>query len=157
MKMGVLVGLGLLATVPAQAQVKSTDPQSVAKALQDAGYKAELSKDSDGDPIIRSGAQGYKFTIFFMSCDKGRNCGDLQFYAGWTDKLSPERANAWTQKHRFARVYSDEKGEAAIEYDLNFEDQPMTTVLFRKNLELWDSLVGSFADYVNESSEASKK
>jgi hypothetical protein len=156
MKTLVLMALGLLAAMPAQAQVRSTDPQSIAKALQDAGYKAELTKDSDGDPMIRSGAQGYKFTIFFMSCEKNRNCGDIQFYAGWTNKLSPERANAWTRKHRFARVYSDDKGEAAIEYDLNFEDQQMSTELFRKNVELWDSLVGSFVDYVNED-EPSKK
>ncbi|RZF64630.1 YbjN domain-containing protein [Sphingomonas populi] len=150
MKTAVMMGLGLLAPIPSQAQVRSTDPQSVVKALQDAGYKAELSKDSDGDPVIRSGAQGYRYTIFFMSCEKGSTCGDLQFYAGWTNKLSAERANAWTQKHRFARVYSDGKGEAAIEYDLNFEDQQMSTTLFRKNLELWDSLVGKFVDYINE-------
>lgn len=157
MKTVVLMALGLLAALPAQAQVKSTDPQSIAKALQDAGYKAELAKDKDGDPIIRSGAQGYKFTIFFMTCEKGRNCGDIQFYAGWTNKLSPARANAWNQKHRFARVYSDEQGEAAIEYDLNFEDQAMSAELFRKNVELWESLVGSFVDYVNEAEESPKK
>lgn len=156
MRTWLLLGLGLWAAMPAQAQVRSSDPQTVVQALQDAGYKAELTKHKDGDPIIRSGAQGYKFSIFFMTCDKGRNCGDIQFYAGWTDKLSPIRANAWNQKHRFARAYSDEAGEAALEYDLNFEDQQISTALFRKNLELWDSLVGSFVDYVNED-EAPKK
>lgn len=157
MKMWGGIALGLLAAMPAQAQVRSTEPQSIVKAMQDAGYKAELSKDGDGDPIIRSASQGYKFTIFFMSCEKGRNCGDIQFYAGWTNKLSPVRANAWNQKHRFSRVYSDAEGEAVIEYDLNFEDQAMSTPLFRKNLELWDSMVGSFVDYVNEEDAAPKK
>lgn len=151
MKMLVLAALASLSlAAQADAQVRSSDPQSVARALKDAGYKSELTKDGEGDPIIRSVASGYKFTIFFLNCEAHRNCGDIQFYIGWTNKLSPERANVWNSKHRFARAYSDGQGEAALEYDVNFEDQAIPDALFRKDLELWDMLVGRFATFVDE-------
>ncbi|KTF70371.1 hypothetical protein ATB93_04995 [Sphingomonas sp. WG] len=140
----------VLFVAPAQAQVRSTDPQSIVKALQDAGYKSELTKDGEGDPLIRSAASGYKFAILFFNCEAHQKCGDIQFYIGFTNKLTAERANLWNSKHRFARVYSDAQGEAALEYDLNLEDQAIPTALFRKDLELWDMLVGRFAAFVDE-------
>ncbi|WP_084583384.1 YbjN domain-containing protein [Sphingomonas azotifigens] len=157
MRTWLLTALGLAIAVPAQAQVRSTEPQSIVKALQDAGYKAELTKDKDGDPLIRSAAQGYKFTIFFMNCEKNVKCGDIQFYAGWSDKLTPQRANDWNSKHRFARAYSDEQGEAALEYDVNLEDQAIPVALFRKDIDLWESLVGSFVDFITAAKDGAAK
>lgn len=158
MKYGVAAGLALLSFASAaQAQVRSTDAQSIARAMQDAGYKAELTKGDDGDPLIRSGVGGYKFTIFFYNCTDHKNCADIQFYIGWTDKFSIERANEWNRTHRFGRAYSDKDGEAALEYDVNFEDQALPLPLFKKDLDLWSSLVDSFSEFVTEKQDAAKK
>jgi Putative bacterial sensory transduction regulator len=138
----------------AQAQVRSMDPQSIVRVMQEAGYKAELGKDGTGDPQITSGASGAKFTIYFYGCEKNQKCTEIQFYAGWSDKLTLERINAWNAEHRFGRAYLDDKGEVNIEYDLNFEDQAIPAALFKNDLELWASLVGSFVDFITEDDDS---
>lgn len=138
-----------LAAGPLNAQTVSAGaPQSVIRALQAAGYKAELAADSGGDPMIRSNASGAKFTIFFFGCEKNVNCTEIQFYAGWTDKVSFEQINSWNRKHRFGRAYVDDEGEVNIEYDINLEGGSIPDALFRNDLELWDSLMGEFQNYV---------
>jgi hypothetical protein len=138
-----------VAGTPAAGQmVSSASPQSVVKALQAAGYKAELAADTGGDPMIRSSAAGAKFTIFFFGCEKNVDCGEIQFYAGWTDKPSLEQINEWNRKHRFGRAYLDEKGEVNVEYDVNLELGGISEALFRNDLELWDGLMGDFQNYI---------
>lgn len=155
MKQMVLATMLAVGAVPAMAQsVSSADPQSVARALQDAGYKAELTKDTSGDPMIRSNASGAKFTVFFFGCEKNANCGEIQFYAGWTDKISLAQINEWNRKHRFGRAYLDDKGEVNIEYDVNLEGTGIPLALFRNDLELWDSLMGEFQNYIVEAGKA---
>jgi hypothetical protein len=149
MRTALAVLLAAFATAPAGAQmVASATPQSVVRALQAAGYKAELATDTGGDPMIRSSAAGAKFTVFFFGCEKNANCGEIQFYAGWTDKVSLEQINAWNRKHRFGRAYLDDKGEVNIEYDVNLEGAGVSDALFRNDLELWDSLMGEFQTYI---------
>ncbi|MFZ4748083.1 MAG: hypothetical protein ACOYLK_14540 [Sphingomonas sp.] len=63
MKLHDLAGLGALALATgAQAEaVRATRPQSIVSAMQNAGYKASLDKDSTGDPLINSAASGSNF------------------------------------------------------------------------------------------------
>ncbi|MHA6718154.1 YbjN domain-containing protein [Sphingomonas sp. RS6] len=145
----------LLVATTAQAQVRSQDPQSVIRAMQAAGYKAELGKDPTGDPQITSGASGTRFMVYFFGCEEHKNCTEIQFYAGWTAKAPIERINKWNASHRFGRAYLDDEGDANIEYDVNFEDQAIPTALFRNDLELWSSLIDAFVDYIAEEDDES--
>ena len=63
MKLHDLAGLSALALARgAQAEaVKATRPQSIVSAMQNAGYKASLDKDSTGDPLINSASSGSNF------------------------------------------------------------------------------------------------
>ena len=134
------------ATGNAQA-ITAGDPKSVAAEMQAAGYKAEIAKLENGDPIIHSSSGGSKFAVFFFGCEKGANCTEIQFYAGWTDKASLARINEWNRKHRFGRAYLDDKNEMNIEYDVNLEAPGgISAALFRNDLELWAGLMGSFQD-----------
>ena len=79
--------LALLVTgLPALAQdtVNASDPDSVVAALQGAGYKAQVDAADNGDPMIRSAADGTNFRIWFYGCD-GNNatCTGLNFSAGF--------------------------------------------------------------------------
>ena len=65
---GVLAMLGASA---AQAQtVSAANPQSIAAALQSAGYRAELTRDNEGDPLIKSSSSGTDFLVVFYACTK---------------------------------------------------------------------------------------
>ena len=65
-------------------EVRSDDPSSLVRVMQNAGYRAELTKDNSGDPMIKSSASGADFAILFYGCKSNRNCTTIQFFAGAT-------------------------------------------------------------------------
>src|SRR3546814_1106778 len=91
--------------------VCASDPQTVVKALQAAGYKALLSKSKQtGNPKIESAASGYDYSIFFYECEQTLHCGSLQFQVSFEDDggNTPELANKWNKDKRFAQMRSEE-------------------------------------------------
>ena len=80
--------LALLVTtsLPALAQdmVSAADPESVVAALQDAGYKAQMDSADNGDPMIRSAADGTNYRMWFYGCDgNNSSCTGFNFSAGF--------------------------------------------------------------------------
>jgi len=133
-------------TAPAHAEnVIATTPGSVVAALQDAGYKAELGKTSDGDPYITSGASGSTFLVFFNNCNAGK-CMTIQYYSGFPDAkgASASTMNDWNSNHRFTRAYIAEKGAARIEMDLDLDYGGISAALFKDNLDIWVSSLAEF-------------
>lgn len=137
----------MLAALPAQAQmVTSANPEGVAAVLRDRGYKAELTTDKQGDPLIKSAANGYTFAILFFGCENHKACTSVQFYAGFTRKGLPvDKINEWNRTKRFGRAYIDGIGDPVVKMDVNLEPGGMPASLFADTIDLWDSLVGAFA------------
>lgn len=143
------VAIGLLAASPALAQqVTAKDPQSVARALVASGYRAEMKKDGEGDPMIMSASSGTKFGVSFYNCTNHANCATVQFHAGFdTDPgkaPSLEKINAWNRTQRFGRAYLDNEGDPVIEMDIDLDDGGMSQPLFLDNLEFWVSVLAQF-------------
>lgn len=145
----------MMAASPAAAQsrgglVSAGNPASVSNALQAAGYRAVVSKDNDGDPMIESASNGSSFTIFFLGCTRNTDCRTLQFYSGYRDpkNASLDAMNQWNATHRFARGYVTQNGSARVEMDLDLDDGGMSPALFEDNLEFWVALMSSFEKYV---------
>ena len=146
--------LGFIASVAcagaAQAQmVSGQNPQSVVNALQNAGYKAELTKDATGDPLIRSSSGGTNFAIFFFGCTKNVQCATIQFFAGYTDKKPTlSLMNDWNSKKRFGRAYIADSGAARIEMDVDLDDGGMSAKLFEDNVEFWVVTMSAFEKHI---------
>lgn len=145
-----LAGAALAA--PANAQlVSAANPESVASALRAQGYQAELTKDSDGDPMIRSGTGGTKFIILFFGCTANSNCATIQFYAGYSDvQVTHQRVNEWNKTRRFGRAYIDNEGDPVVEMDLDLDDGGMSRALFEDNVEFWTSVVDGYRRFLIE-------
>ncbi|MBK7284492.1 MAG: YbjN domain-containing protein [Sphingomonadales bacterium] len=136
----------------AQAQmVRAQDPSSVVRALQGAGYKAEMTKDEGGDPLIRSTSSGSNFAIFFFGCTKNVDCRTIQFFAGYDRDKSPSlsQMNDWNSRKRFGRAYVSDKGAARIEMDVDLDDGGISTKLFEDNLEFWVLLMAQFEKHID--------
>jgi hypothetical protein len=140
------LSLTLAAAAPAQAQSLITpDPVAIQSILQSKGYRAELSKDNSGDPMITSGVGGAKFLVLFYGCTNHVKCTTIQFYAGFEGtKMTVGDMNEWNKAHRFSRAYIDKDGDPCIEGDLDLDSGGMPRALFLDNLDTWGSLVGSF-------------
>lgn len=134
-----------------QAQtVTAANPASIVKVLQDSGYRASLSKDGTGDPMIQSASGGSNFTILFYGCTAGRDCTTIQFFTGYSDAAnnSVSAMNEWNAKNRFGRAYVTDKGAARLEMDLDLDDGGMSTALFEDNVEFWVTIMSSFEEYI---------
>ncbi|WP_395394747.1 YbjN domain-containing protein [Novosphingobium sp. BL-8A] len=130
--------------------VTAKSPDSIVKALQDAGYRAQLSKDSTGDPLIKSASSGSNFSITFYGCTDGADCSSVQFYAGWTEAThcSLETMNTFAQKYRFVTPLVDDDKDCVIQYDLNLDEGGMSQALFLDTLEFWTDTMSTFKDYI---------
>lgn len=139
-----LPGSALAQNVTAQA------PETVAQALQAAGYRAQLDTDSGGDPMIRSMSSGAEFLILFYGCTDNADCRTVQFYAGYSEPSngSIEAMNEWNTNNRFGRAYATEAGSARIEMDLDLDDGGMSPELFTDNVEFWVAIMARFEEFI---------
>jgi hypothetical protein len=134
----------------AQAQmVRAQDPTTVANVLRDMGYKAEVTKDDSGDPLIKSSSGGSNFAVFFFGCTKNTDCRTVQFFAGYTDrKPTLAKINEWNMNKRFGRAYISSSGSARVEMDVDLDDGGVSTKLFEDNIEFWVLLMGQFEKHI---------
>ena len=158
------LGASVLATAPALAQNNRAAPArvetfhdggmsgpEVVAWLQKAGYKAELSKDDGGDPLIDSAAEGTKFKIYFYDCDKAQaRCKALQFSAGFDLKtgLKAEKMNEWNKGHRYLKAYIDEEGDPYIQYDVNV-NAGRTLAGLDDDFGVWTSMISEFTTFID--------
>ncbi len=129
--------------------VSAQNPQTIVSALQSAGYRAELDKDTTGDPMIRSSSGGSAFYVFFYRCTRNTDCRTVQFYAGFADaRPSLSQMNEWNSKNYFGRAYIRDNGSARLEMDIDLDDGGVSRAVFGNNLEFWVVLMGRFKSFV---------
>jgi len=138
------------ATAAMADEVRSDDPSSLVRAMQAGGYRAELTKDNSGDPMIKSSASGVDFSILFYGCKSNRNCTTIQFFAGFKDpdNGSLSALNKWNNDNRFGRAYQAESGSARLEQDLDLDMGGMSAALFKDNVEVFVAVADRYRKYV---------
>ncbi|WP_165184892.1 YbjN domain-containing protein [Caulobacter soli] len=126
-----------------------TGPE-VAAWLQKGGYKAELTKDDQGDPLINSAAEGQTFKIYFYDCDATKRCKALQFSAGFDMKegLKLEKANEWNRKNRYLKVYLDDDNDPYVQYDVNV-NAGRTLAGLDDDFGVWTGMIGQFTKFID--------
>lgn len=124
-----------------------TGPE-VAKWLQAAGYKAELTKDKAGDPKILSATGGVNFTVYFYDCVKER-CKALQFSAGFNlnDGLALAKINEWNKTHRYLKAWLDDENDPYVEYDVNV-NAGRTMAGLNDDFDVWVDFLDSFTTFI---------
>ena len=146
-----LAAAAALLAVPASAQnVRASDPQTIVQALQGAGFKAELRKDGEGDPMIVSASSGSEFRVIFYGCTANKNCATIQFLSGYEVKtpVTLAKINEWNKTKRFARAFLDNEGDPIILMDVDLDDGGLSKALFIDNLEFWVSLLNGFEAHI---------
>ena len=120
----------------------------VVDVMTTAGYKANVEKDSRGDPIIRSSASGAKFSVEFYGCDASKRCASLQFTAWFDhDNRTPARVAKWNATRRFGKASTDDDGDVQFTMDIVVA-HGATTELLASNFERWDSVLGNFRNFM---------
>jgi Putative bacterial sensory transduction regulator len=158
-KLVLLIVAGFLA-VPALAVDKepcgaglicASKPETVVSALQDAGYKAKLSKDNGGDPMVTSSAAGYDFDIFFYGCVENKQCDSLQMKISFVKDPAntPALADKWNNKWRFSQSYINGKGLFVTAYDVTTVGG-LTNANFASMIDWWSITLGNLKTFFDE-------
>ena len=111
----------LTTSLPALAQdmVSAADPDSVVAALQDAGYKAQMDSADNGDPMIRSAADGTNFRMWFYGCDgNNASCTGFNFSAGFDlpDGATLETIDNWNDGQLLGYGNLDDENDPYLNY-----------------------------------------
>lgn len=143
--LAILPGIAAMTTPAAGQTVDAAKPETVVTALREAGYRAVLEKDTSGDPLVKSGAAGVDFSVYFYNCTANKACRTVQFYAGFVKKgVTLDTINKWNSTHRFARGYLDDEKDPRIEMDVDLDHGGVSSALFKANLATWESLLGEY-------------
>ena len=138
------------AAEPLEGNLTPTDPAALQALLIEEGYRAKLTVDTVGDPMITSATAGYDFDVMFYDCTDNTDCRSIQFYAGFSepDQGAPNDMNLWNANHRYVRAYLDEDGDAILRMDVAMDGEGLGKQVFLKNLSVWNSLMAEFVEYI---------
>lgn len=135
-----------------EAQVYYTvTGEDVAGVLQEAGYRAEITTDNVGDPMILSHAEGTEYSILFYGCSDGppAACRSLMFRVGFDleEGMQPGGVNAWNRENRFGKAWLDTEDDPFLEMDINVEGG-ITAEGLRHWLGWWEIVLGGFIRHI---------
>lgn len=119
----ILAAAGLCCGSAAQAQtLTAQNPEGIAAAMKAAGYEAELSTDTIGDPKIDTELGGYRVAVLFYGCDEQthQGCDSVQFSTGFDREtpMDPARALHIAREWRFLSVSLDDEGDPYLRWDI---------------------------------------
>ena len=154
-KLPILLTTALCTALSAQAAgaataVTAAYPESIVDAIQDMGYKAELTKDSYGDPMIRSASDGVNFAINFYNCENNVDCSDLHFVVSFdlTHGIEGFSLNSWNKERLVGMSYADEENDPVLQHYVASVDG-MSRSNFVATFSQWTESLADFTDYID--------
>lgn len=155
--MSIWISALLLAATPAtdETLVDLSTLPNIAAALQDAGYRAEVKKDKDGDYIVSS-INGSEFTVWPVDCDKGP-CSSIDLVSRYKAEplFTPALANEWNSNNRFLTATIDDKGQL-VEWSYLDPVGKLTRKNFIDQIEWYGSMDAKLAKFVDKKRAAAK-
>lgn len=144
---GVLLAVAL--AWPATAATAIARPEGVSgaevvKVLQDAGYRAQLDKDDDGDPRIVTKMSGATVHVVFYDCAQDR-CGSLQLAVALDleQGFTLEGVNRFNAQYRYARAHLDDEMDPFLQFDFEvLHSSPSEHIA--SQIALWEDVLGKF-------------
>ena len=112
------MSLALASAAPA-ATVSSANVDGVAKALQDAGYKAQIDRRDKLGPWILTASSGHNVAIAFSDCKDANKCRLIEFVASYSDvEQGPGAAivDDWNRREQFAAAVYDPARKSVVAY-----------------------------------------
>lgn len=120
---------------------------AVAQAFGD----ASLEEQSDGAPKLTGSIGDNGYSVYFLNCNGGSDCEDLNFYAVFLDlDVDADTINTWNLQKRFGKAYLDEDGDAVVEMDLNLVGGVSSGNL-NSDFAVWKMVLEQFASHIDPS------
>ncbi len=136
----------------AAGNVCASKPDTIVAALMDAGYRAKLGTDKDGDPTIASAANGYNYDIYFYGCEAHAKCDSIEFTVGFDPdpRYTNDLVNLWNRDKRFGYAYVNEKGEFWMRYDVTTAAGGLPAKNFADVIDWYQDRLGALRKFFDE-------
>gem|GEM_PF-535167 len=137
-----------MSTSHATAQtIYANNVNEIASIIRDKGYRAQVTTDSDGDPLIKSSTDGINFSVYFYGC-KDIACNAIQFSVGFnkSEPMDMSVMNSFNRRKLYGNAYLDGEGDPFLNYPVDMDGG-----LLRSN---FDSIFKDWLLLVSEFSEA---
>lgn len=146
------MALGLLYILPHQSAIAADmitklSGEQLAGLMKGWGYKAELSEDDYGDPMISTATSGAQYKVYFYDCSetKPKRCDSIMLSAGfiYEQDMEPAIANQWNLDNRYGRAYIDAEGDPILERDISLTGG-ISEANLKEQFRIWDDSLGDF-------------
>lgn len=132
--------------------IDATDPERLVSVIQDLGYRAKLSVDDAGDPLILSSVGGTEFSLQFFGCSENKHdqCKLLMFRVGYDleEGTNLETINSWNEMILVGRGYLDDESDPWFEWAVNMYGG-VTRQNFTDSFDWWESSVRDFEEHID--------
>lgn len=132
------------------AWLEATNPGALAEAMQSSGYRAELTTDDDGDPMIIGTASRSTYWIRFLDCDTPAGCLAVGFYVSYELQRLPEleAINQFNNDFRYIRAAMDPWEQPTMFMDVLMRDGGISRDAFLEYVRLWHAIVPEFENVI---------
>lgn len=122
----------------------ASDPPGLTRFMSALGYAAELTRDGEGQPLIRGRVSRTDYVIQFYECENRTFCNSVQFAAAAPAIATAalEGVNAFNSRWRYGRASLD-GAELRLQFDVNL-DAGVTASNLEDTLDIWRRLVEIF-------------
>lgn len=154
---GILASFGGQATAFAQSDGEASELEVVSseigisvdrvgEIMREAGYSIAIDASIPEAPVIYSEIAGLNFVLVGFNC--AEVCREFLFSANFDVEEAPalDLINAFNAQALAGRAFLDEDGTPSVEHLFTMSgDDPVSLT---RNLEIWESVLLDFADYL---------
>ncbi|MCR8724222.1 YbjN domain-containing protein [Frigidibacter sp. ROC022] len=135
---------------PAFEVVLANDPVGIQQAMMNAGYRAELTTDDQGNPKIIGTASKSTYWILFLDCQASSGCLGLEFYVSYSLDRKPtlEQVDQFNNDFRYIRAFTNKDGQPRMMMDILVRDGGLDKRTFLEYVRLWTVIMPSFEEMI---------
>lgn len=129
---------------------REANGETVAEALMELGYRAQVTTDSVGDPLVKTTISGVTVNIFFYNCNEEQTgCEDIQFSAGFDldDGLSQDAIEVWNEGKLYGTAYLDHENDPFIKMTVQVGPGG-TPELIQGYISTLETVLDQFKDHI---------
>jgi Putative bacterial sensory transduction regulator len=136
---------------PAGDFLIATDPAGLQRAMQNGGYRAELTTDDNGNPKIVGSASRSTYWVLFLDCDSSVGCLGVEFYVSYDMQTKPslEQINQFNEDFRYIRASINQYDQPSMYMDVLIRDGGLSQDAFLEYVRLWHAIVPEFEKTIN--------
>jgi hypothetical protein len=129
--------------------VDATMLDEIMASFQRNGFSVELTEDSQGDPRIRSTDRSNPFSLYFYGCTENKDCGYVQFSAGWDleNGITLAKMEEWNANRLWGTAYRDDEKDPWLTLTVNLK-YGITVENLDDTVDWWKVTMPRFAEHI---------